>query len=324
MKTRVTELLGIKYPIVCGGMAWIGRAELAAAVSNAGGLGLITALTQPDPEALIREIERTRSMTDKPFGVTLSFTPRPNKVPYTDYAEAIAASGVKVVETAGNNPEPFIPIFKKAGVKIIHKCTSVRHGVTAERMGCDIISMDGWDCAGSPGRDEVGNITLIPIAADRIGIPLLASGGFGDGRGLAAAIALGADGINMGTRFMATKEAPIPESFKQALLAADERGSVHIMKSIHRPRRVFKNKASLEILDIEKQQPDGGYAAFGHLVSGERNRVGYEMGDPQHAAFSSGPVLGLIHDVPTCQELLDRIVAQAQDLVRGRMTQALL
>ena len=324
MKTRITELLGIKYPIVCGGMAWIGRAEMASAVSNAGGLGLVTALTQPSPEALLKEIARTREMTDKPFGCNLTFTPRPNKVPYEDYAHAIAESGVKIVETAGNNPERFIPIFKKAGVTIIHKCTSVRHGVSAEKLGVDVVSMDGWECAGSPGRDEVGNMVLIPVAADQIKIPLLASGGMGDGRSLAAALALGADGINMGTRFMVTREAPIPDEFKQALMQADERGSVHIMKSINRPRRVFKNKASLEILEIERQQPDGGYAAFGHLVTGERNRVGYENADPQYAAFSSGPVLGLIHDIPTCKELLDRMVAQAQDIARGRMAQLLL
>lgn len=324
MKTRITELLGIKYPIVCGGMAWIGRAEMASAVSNAGGLGLVTALTQPNPEALLKEIARTLEMTDKPFGCNLTFTPRPNKVPYEDYAHAIAASGVKIVETAGNNPERFIPIFKNAGVKIIHKCTSVRHGVSAEKLGVDVVSMDGWECAGSPGRDEVGNLVLIPVAADQIKIPLLASGGMGDGRSLAAALALGADGINMGTRFMVTKEAPIPDAFKEALMNADERGSVHIMKSINRPRRVFKNKASLEILEIEKAQPDGGYAAFGHLVTGERNRIGYENADPQYAAFSSGPVLGLIHDIPTCKELLDRMVAQAQDIARVRMPQLLL
>jgi nitronate monooxygenase len=323
MKTRITELLGIRYPIVCGGMAWVGRAELAAAVSNAGALGMVTALTQPDGEALIREVARCRDMTDRPFGVNLTFTPRPNKVPYEDYAHAIAASGVKVVETAGNNPERFVAIFKKAGITIIHKCTSVRHGVSAEKLGCDVVSMDGWECAGSPGRDEVGNMVLIPVAADRIRVPLLASGGMGDGRSLAAAIALGADGINMGTRFMATREAPIPDSFKQALVDADERGSVHIMRSISRPRRVFRNKASLEILEIEKQQPDGGYAAFGHLVSGERNRVGYENGDPQYAAFSSGPVLGLIRDIPSCKELIERIVADARDVARGRMASTL-
>ncbi len=323
MKTRITELLGIKYPIVCGGMAWVGRAEMASAVSNAGGLGMVTALTQPSAEALLKEIERCRGMTDKPFGVNLTFTPRPNKVPYEAYAEAIAASGVKIVETAGNNPERFIPIFKKAGITIIHKCTAVRHGVSAEKLGCDIISMDGWECAGSPGRDEVGNMVLIPVAADQIKVPLLASGGMGDGRSLAAALALGADGINMGTRFMATKEAPIPEAFKQALVDADERGSVHIMKSINRPRRVFRNKASLEILEIEKQ-PGAGYPEFGHLVSGERNRVGYENGDPQYAAFSSGPVLGLIKDIPSCKELLDRMVAQAQQIARQRLVDALL
>ena len=323
MKTRITELLGIQYPIVQGGMAWIGLAEMASAVSNAGGLGMLTALTQPDPEALLKEIARCRGMTDKPFGVNLTFTPRPNKVPYEDYAHAIAGSGVKIVETAGNNPERFIPIFKRTGITIIHKCTAVRHGMTAEALGCDVISMDGWECAGSPGRDEVGNMVLIPVAADHIKVPLLASGGMGDGRSLAAALALGADGINMGTRFMVTREAPIPDSIKQALVAADERGSVHIMKSINRPRRVFKNKAALEILEIEKQ-PGASYAEFGHLVSGERNRIGYEKGDPQYAAFSSGPVLGLIHDIPGCAELLQRIVTEAQQIARERLAEALL
>ena len=323
MKTRVTEMLGIQYPIVCGGMMRVGRAKLAAAVSEAGGLGIMTALTLPTPEEVIEEVKLARTMTSKPIAVNLTILPTITPVPYEEYARAIVASGVKIVETAGNNPERFIPIFKKAGITIIHKCTAVRHGVTAEALGCDVISMDGWECAGSPGRDEVGNMVLIPVAADHIKVPLLASGGMGDGRSLAAALALGADGINMGTRFMVTREAPIPDSIKQALVAADERGSVHIMKSINRPRRVFKNKAALEILEIEKL-PGAGYAEFGHLVSGERNRIGYEKGDPQYAAFSSGPVLGLIHDIPSCAELLQRIVAEARQIARQRLAEALL
>ena len=224
MKTRITELLGIQHPIVQGGMQWVGLAELASAVSNAGGLGVVTALTQPTPEDLLKEIERCQSMTDKPFGVNLTILPTIKPVPYDEYAQAIVDSGVKIVETAGRNPEPYLPMFKEAGIKVIHKCTSIRHALKAEKIGCDAVSVDGFECAGHPGEDDVTNMILLPLAAKRLKIPFLASGGFGDGRGLAAALAMGADGINMGTRFMVTKEAPIHDNVKQKMIEATELG----------------------------------------------------------------------------------------------------
>jgi nitronate monooxygenase len=239
MKTRITKLLGIEHPIIQGGMQWVGLAELASAVSNAGGLGIITALTQPTPEDLLKEIERCQLQTDKPFGVNLTILPTIKPVPYDEYAQAIVDSGVKIVETAGRNPEPYLPQFKQAGIKVIHKCTSIRHALKAEKIGCDAVSVDGFECAGHPGEDDVTNMILLPLAAKRLKIPFLASGGLGDGRGLAAALAMGADGINMGTRFMVTKEAPIHDNVKQKMIEATELDTELSYRSFRNTARVF-------------------------------------------------------------------------------------
>ncbi len=321
MKTRITEMLGIKYPIVQGGMMWVGLAEMASAVSNAGGLGLITALTQPSPEALSKEIARCRDMTDKPFGVNLTFTVRPKPLPYHEYAAAIAESGVKIVETAGNNPEPFVAGFKKAGIIIIHKCTSVRHGLKAEKLGCDVISMDGFECAGHPGEDDTPNFVLLPCAAAAIKVPLLASGGVGSARSLVAALALGADGVNMGTRFMATKEAPIHENVKQAIVAGDERSSIHILRKVRNTARIYKNGVAMKIREIEAR-PDSTFAEIAELVAGAKNNVVYKTGDIEAGTWSAGMVMGLIHDIPTCKELLDGMVAEARAIVENDLRKA--
>ena len=321
MRTRITELLGIKYPIVQGGMMWVGLAEMASAVSNAGGLGLITALTQPSPEALAKEIERCREMTDKPFGVNLTFTVRPKPLPYHEYAAVIAESGVKIVETAGNNPEPFMAGFKKAGIIVIHKCTSVRHGLKAERLGCDVISMDGFECAGHPGEDDTPNFVLLPCAAAQIKVPLLASGGVGNARSLVAALALGADGVNMGTRFMATKEAPIHENVKQAIVAGDERSSTHILRKMRNTSRIYKNSVALKIREIEAR-PDSTFQEIADLVAGVKNNVLYQTGDLEAGTWTAGMVMGLIHDIPTCKELLDRMVSEAQEIVNSQLVKS--
>jgi len=254
MRTRVTDLLGIRHPIIQGGMQWVGLAEMASAVSNAGGLGILTGLTQPSPEALLREIDRCHEMTDQPFAVNLTILPTIKPVPYAEYAQAIVDSGIKIVETAGRNPEPFLPLFKSAGIKVIHKCTSIRHSLKAERIGCDAVSVDGFECAGHPGEDDVTNLILLPLAAKRLQIPFIASGGFGDGRGLAAALAMGADGINMGTRFMVTKEAPIHEDVKQAMVNASELDTALIYRSLSNTARVFRNSVAEQVLDIEARR----------------------------------------------------------------------
>lgn len=318
LKTRITELFGIKHPVVQGGMQWVGRAELVAAVANAGGLGFLTALTQPTPADLIAEIERTRAMTDAPFGVNLTIFPTLKATQHEAYAEAIIAAGVKIVETAGRSPEKFLPAFKAAGIKVIHKCTSVRHSVTAERIGCDAVSIDGFECAGHPGEDDIPGLVLIPATADAISIPMIASGGFSDGRGLAAALALGADGINMGTRFMATREAPIHEKVKQRLVDSDERSTRLIFRTLGNTARVHRNAAADKVIDIER----AGGATIEDLVpyvAGEKGRKVLETGELDLATWSSGMVMGLIHDVPTVRELIERIVAQAENIVSNRL-----
>lgn len=322
IKTRFTEMFGIEHPIVQGGMQWVGRAELVSAVANAGALGFLTGLTQPTPEALAAEIRRCRDMTDKPFGVNLTILPTINPVPYDEYRDAIISEGIKIVETAGNNPAPHLPAFKAAGVKVIHKCTSVRHGVKAQSIGVDAISIDGFECAGHPGEDDVPGLILIPIAADKISIPMIASGGFGDARGLVAALALGAEGINMGTRFMATKEAPIHENVKQQLVANDERGTNLIFRTMHNTARVAKNSISDEVMAIEKR---GGakFEDIKHLVAGVRGRVVLDEGDMDHGIWSAGMVQGLIHDIPSCKELVARIVSEAEAIIRGRLDRVL-
>ena len=321
METRLTKMLGIEHPVVQGGMQWVGLAELASAVSNAGGLGIITGLTQPTPEDLLREIARCREMTDKPFAVNLTILPTIKPVPYEEYAAAIVDSGVKIVETAGRNPEPFLPAFKEAGIRVIHKCTSIRHSLKAERIGCDAVSVDGFECAGHPGEDDVTNLILLPLAARRLKIPFLASGGFGDGRGLAAALAMGADGINMGTRFMVTKEAPIHENVKRAMVEASELDTSLIYRSLRNTARVFKNSIAEKVVEIESQPGVTEFEDIRPLVQGVKGKELFEDGDLDKGIWSAGMVVGLIDDVPTCEELIERIVAEAQQIISERLQQ---
>jgi nitronate monooxygenase len=319
LKTRFTELFGVKHPIVQGGMQHVGKAELVSAVANAGALGFLTALTQPSPEALAKEIARTREMTDAPFGVNLTILPTIRPVPYDEYARAIAESGIRIVETAGRNPEPYLPVFKAAGAKVIHKCTSVRHAVKAEKIGCDAVSVDGFECAGHPGEDDIPGLVLLPCAADRVRIPMIASGGFGDGRGLVAALALGATAINMGTRFLATVEAPVHENVKRALVQADERQTALIYRTLENTARVFKNTVAEQVLAIEARPGPTDFADIAPLVSGARGKKVFEEGDLEHGIWSAGMITGLVHDVPTCAELVARIVREAESIIRERL-----
>jgi len=318
LKTRFTELVGVEHPIVQGGMQWVGRAQLVSAVANAGALGFITALTQPTPEDLTKEIARCREMTDKPFGVNLTILPALKPPPYAEYRQAIIESGVRVVETAGSNPQEHIAAFKAHGIKVIHKCTSVRHAVKAEKLGADAISIDGFECAGHPGEDDVPGLILIPAAADKVKIPMIASGGFGDARGLVAALALGAEGINMGTRFMCTVESPIHQRVKEQIVANDERATDLIFRTLHNTARVARNAVSQEVVAIERK---GGATIddIRHLVAGQRGKVVYEAGDPDFGIWSAGMVQGLIHDIPTCAQLVSRIVAEAEAIIGGRL-----
>jgi nitronate monooxygenase len=319
ISTRITDLLGIEHPIVQGGMQGVGRAELASAVSEAGGLGILTGLTQPTPEALIAEIERCRSMTGKPFGVNLTVFPTINSPDYKAYAQAIIDSGVKIVETAGTPAVAELwQMFKAADIRIIHKCTSVRHAISAERKGVDAISIDGFECAGHPGEDDIPGLILIPVSADQVNIPMLASGGFGDGRGLVAALALGAEGINMGTRFCATQEAPIHPNVKQAYLENDERGTNLIFRKLHNTARVGKNSVSDKVVEILSEQGTT-FKDIQPLVSGAKGRVVLEEGDMDAGIFWAGMVQGLIRDIPTVKELIDRIMAEAEEIISGRL-----
>lgn len=318
IKTRITELLGIEHPIVQGGMQWVGVAEMASAVSNAGGLGILTGLTQPDAKALAAEIERCRSMTDKPFGVNMTVFPTINPPDYKAYTQAIIGSGVKIVETAGTPAvRELWEMMKPHGIKILHKCTAVRHALSAEKAGVDVISIDGFECAGHPGEDDIPGLILIPAAADKVKIPLLASGGFGDGRGLAAALALGADGINMGTRFTATVEAPIHQSFKDAMVANDERSTDLIFRTFRNTARVAKNEISQQVVAAEREGKP--FEEVAHLVKGVRGREGLSTGDTNHGIWSAGMIQGLIHDVPTCEVLVSRIVKDAEAIIKGRL-----
>ena len=318
LQTRFTEMFGVEHPIVQGGMQWVGRAGLVSAVANAGALGFITALTQPTPEALTAEIRRCRELTDKPFGVNLTILPSLKPPPYAEYRQAIIEAGIKIVETAGNNPQEHIAVLKQHGVKVIHKCTAVRHAVKAEKIGADAISIDGFECAGHPGEDDIPGLILIPAAADKVTIPMIASGGFGDARGLVAALALGADGINMGTRFMCTVESPIHHKVKEQIVANDERATDLIFRTLHNTARVARNAVSREVVAIEAKG-NATIADVAHLVSGQRGRVVYEAGDPDHGVWSAGLVQGLIHDIPTCAELIGRIVAEAEAIIRRRL-----
>ncbi len=319
MKTRITELLGIEHPIIQGGMHFVGLAEMASAISNAGGLGIITGLTLGTPEKLAAEIAKCREMTDKPFGVNLTFLPSVNAPDYQGLVRAIIAGGVKVVETAGNNPQAVLPHLKDAGIKVIHKCTSVRHSLKAQAIGCDAVSVDGFECGGHPGEDDVPNMILLPRAADELDIPFVASGGQADGRSLVASLAMGADGINMGTRFIATKEAPVHEAVKQAILAASELDTRLIMRPLRNTERVMTNAAVERLL--EKERALGAELTFADIageVAGVYPRIMRE-GAMDAGAWSCGMVAGLINDIPSCKELVDRIMAEADAIIRQRL-----
>ncbi len=318
LKTRITELFGIEHPIVMGGMMGVGRADLVAAVSNAGAIGFLTALTQPSPEALYDEVNKTRELTDKPFGVNVTVLPSLKPIPYEDYVAAIVEAGVKFVETAGRSPEPFMPAFKKAGIKVVHKCTSVRHSVKAEKVGCDAVSIDGFECAGHPGEDDIPGLVLVPATADQVTVPLIASGGYGDARGLVAALSLGAEAINMGTRFLATQEAGVHENMKKKLVESSERDTALIFRSMRNTARVFKNEVAEEVMKIEAK--GGTIQDVAHLVSGERGRDAMAAGDLDGGIWTAGMITALIHDVPTVAELITRISSEAQQLIERRLS----
>jgi len=323
MKTRITELFGIEHPIIQGGMHYVGFAELAAAVSEAGGLGIITGLTQRTPELLAREIAKARDLTDKPFGVNLTFLPGFESPPYPEYIAAIIEGGVKVVETAGRSPEQYMPALKAGGIKVIHKCTSVRHSLKAERIGCDAVSVDGFECGGHPGEDDVPNFILLPLAAEKLGIPFVASGGMADGRSLVAALALGADGMNMGTRFIATQEAPVHQNVKDAIVKATELDTRLVMRPLRNTERVMTNAAVERILEIEREKGASlGIDDIRELVGGIYPRV-MQQGDMEAGAWSCGMVAGLIHDVPKVKDLIDRIMAEAEGIIRQRLAGSL-
>ncbi|WP_458690099.1 NAD(P)H-dependent flavin oxidoreductase [Nocardia tengchongensis] len=321
LKTRFTETFGVEHPIVQGGMMWVGRAELAAAVSEAGGLGIITALTQPTPDDLRREIDRARELTDKPFGVNVTILPSINPPPYQEYAQAIIDSGVKIVETAGSNPEPFLPYYKEAGIKVLHKCTSVRHALKAQKIGVDGVSIDGFECAGHPGEDDVPGLILIPAATQALDIPVIASGGIADARGLVAALALGADGVNMGTRFMCTQESAIHQTVKEQIVANSERATQLIFRTMHNTARVADNEISRKVVEIEKA--GGKFEDVKDLVAGARGRRVFEEGDLDAGIWSAGQVQGLIDDIPTCGELVSRMVSEAEALIGRRLASML-
>ena len=319
MKTAITELFGIQHPIIQGGMHFVGFAELAAAVSNAGGLGIITGLTQKTPELLAKEIARCRDMTDKPFGVNLTFLPTFAKPPYPEYIAAIKEGGIKAVETAGRSPEEHMPALKAAGIKVIHKCTSVRHSLKAEKIGCDAVSVDGFECGGHPGEDDVPNMILLPRAADELKIPFVASGGMADARSLVAALAMGASGMNMGTRFMATKEAPIHDNVKQALVKATELDTRLIMRALRNTERVLRNKNVDRLIEIEREK--GANLKIDDImdqVAGVYPKVMID-GDMDAGAWSCGMMVGLINDIPTVKDLIDRIMRDAERIIRGRL-----
>ena len=319
MKTRITELFGIEHPIIQGGMHFVGFAELAAAVSNAGGLGIITGLTQKTPALLAKEIARCREMTDKPFGVNLTFLPTVTSPDYPGYIKAIIEGGVKAVETAGNNPQKWMPVLKEHGIKVIHKCTSVRHSLKAEAIGCDAVSVDGFECGGHPGEDDVPNFILLPRAAEELKIPFVASGGMADGRSLVAALALGAEGMNMGTRFIATKEAPVHDNVKQAIVAASELDTRLVMRPLRNTERVLRN-AAVDVL-LQKERELGPNLKFEDIieqVAGVYPKIMLE-GAMDAGAWSCGMVAGLIHDIPSCKELIDRIMSEAESIIRQRL-----
>lgn len=317
LRTRFTETFGVDHPIVQGGMQWVGRAELVSAVANAGALGFITALTQPTPEDLAKEVERCREMTDKPFGVNLTILPAIKPPPYAEYRQAIIESGIKIVETAGSNPAEHLADFKPHGIKVIHKATSVRHALKAQTLGVDAVSIDGLDCAGHPGEDDVPGLVLIPATADALEIPIIASGGIADARGLVAALALGADGVNMGTRFMCTVESPIHQNIKERIVQSDERSTELIFRTLHNTARVAKNAVSQQVREIEAR--GGTFDELKDLVSGQRGRRVFEDGDPDAGIWTAGLCQGLIRDIPTCHDLVHGMVSDAVEIIEERL-----
>ena len=319
MKTAITEMLGIEHPIIQGGMHYVGYAELAAAVSNAGGLGIITGLTQPSADDLANEIARCKDMTDKPFGVNLTFLPGLAAPDYPGYAKTIVEGGVRIVETAGRNPQVVLPVLKEAGVKIIHKCTSVRHALKAQSIGCDAVSIDGFECGGHPGEDDIPNMILLPRAADELEIPFVSSGGMADARSLVASLAMGAEGMNMGTRFIATQEAPVHENVKAAIVAASELDTRLVMRGLRNTERVMKNDAVERLIAKEKELGDDiQFKDIIEEVAGVYPRIMQE-GDMDAGAWSCGMVAGLIDDIPTCKELIDRIMSGAEEIINKRL-----
>jgi NAD(P)H-dependent flavin oxidoreductase YrpB (nitropropane dioxygenase family) len=317
LKTRFTKLFGVEHPIIQGGMQWVGRAEFVAAVSNAGALGVLTGLTQPSPDELRREIEKTQKLTDKPFGVNLTILPTLKPVPYDDYLQAIIDSGVKIIETAGRSPEPYMQRIKQAGMKVIHKCTSVRFARKAEQLGVDAVSIDGFECAGHPGEDDVPGLILFARAAEEVKIPLIASGGIADARGLVAALALGCDGINMGSRFVATKEAPVHDSVKQLMLESDEKSTKLVFRTLRNTERVFANSVASKIIDMEAAGK--GIDEIGPVASGQKGRLVFEQGNREAGIWAIGLSMGLIHDIPTVAELVSRMVNEAFTIINGRL-----
>ena len=317
LTTRFTEMLGVDHPIVQGGMMWVGRAELVAAVANSGALGFLTALTQPTPEALAKEIARTREMTDKPFGVNLTILPSISPPPYEEYRQAIIDSGISIVETAGSNPVDHLPHLKDAGIKVIHKCTSVRHAIKAQLVGVDAVSIDGFECAGHPGEDDVPGLVLIPAAARELEIPIIASGGIADARGLVAALALGAQGVNMGTRFMCTVESPVAQEVKEQIVANSERDTTLIFRTLRNTARVAKNAVSAEVVGIESRGCE--FDDIAHLVAGARGRKVFEEGDLDAGIWTSGQSQGLVRDIPPVGELVTRMVHEAEAIITGRL-----
>ncbi len=318
LRTRITDFFGVELPIIQGGLMWVARAELTSAVANAGAMGFMTALTHATPKDLEAEIRKCRSMTDKPFGINLTFLPSLRQPNYDGYIDVCIGEGIKFIETAGRNPEQYMEKIKGADMKVIHKCTSVRHSIKAQKIGCDAVSIDGFECAGHPGEDDVTSLILIPLTADAIDVPIVASGGFGDARGLVAALALGADGMNMGTRFCATKEAPLHDNVKQALVNASERDTKLIMRTLRNTERVLTNGVADKILGIEAS----GNATIDdikHLVSGIEGKKMYDAGDMEAGVMSAGQVMGLIRDVPTCAELIHQIAAEAEVIINERL-----
>mgnify|MGYP001200624119 FL=1 len=318
LKTRITDLFEIEHPVIQGGMQWVGYAELVSAVSNAGALGILTALTQPTPEDLAKEIDRTREMTDKPFGVNLTVLPTINPPPYEEYAQAIVGSGIKIVETAGRSPEPFMELFKEYDVKVIHKCTSVRHALKAQSVGVSAITIDGFECAGHPGEDDIPSLVLLPQAAEALDVPVAGCGGFSDAKSMVAALALGGEAIVMGTRFMATQEAGIHQNVKEKMTEADELSTNLMFRTMHNTARVFKNSISDQVVEIEST----GSATFEDvkdLVAGQRGRVVFEEGDLEHGIWSAGISVARVKDVPTCKEMVERLVSEAEEIIDGRL-----